>query len=161
MPSFRIWGQFFKKEGILKSCPRVLKLHIWLLRDWGRWLKVTLQKNLSMLGFRQMCVKRERYLHQRDRKFSEPCHFMICIENILAKEVLHTILPPYFLYSVKIIIMIFMDLSQFCAKFSEGGRGWYHKHMTPRIGHFAINQTQEIGSKQSRTTGTWAHVFLA
>ena len=32
-----------KKVGIFQSCPRVPKLWIWLLRRWGRCLKVTLQ----------------------------------------------------------------------------------------------------------------------
>ena len=35
-----IWAH---KGGIFKSCPWVLKLRIWLLRGWGRCLKVTLQ----------------------------------------------------------------------------------------------------------------------
>ena len=40
-PHYAIFGQ--TKGGIFKSCPRIPELRVWLLRGWGRCLKVTLQ----------------------------------------------------------------------------------------------------------------------
>ena len=56
-------------KGIFKSCPRVPKLRTWLLRAWGRCLKVTLQtcapENFSSCRWgyertRQACADGER-----------------------------------------------------------------------------------------------------
>jgi hypothetical protein len=42
-PAPALWNIWADRGGILKSCPRVPKLRIWLLSGWGRCLKVTLQ----------------------------------------------------------------------------------------------------------------------
>ena len=75
-PHYAIIGR--TKGGISKSCPRVPKLRVWLLRGWGRCLKVTLQthvpKNFHSCrwGDEQM-VKRAQTVskdpHRRERKF--------------------------------------------------------------------------------------------
>ena len=87
--------------GIFKSCPRVPKLRIWLLRGWGRCLKVTLQTCVPEIfrscwwGGRangQACADGERGPHRREQKFLEinklnktfPKIYVTSISEILA-----------------------------------------------------------------------------
>ena len=58
--------------GIFKSCPRVPKLQIWLLRGWGRCLKVTLQTRAPE-NFRSCWWGDERTV-QRAQTVSEDPH---------------------------------------------------------------------------------------
>ena len=51
-PHYAIFGR--TKGGIFKSCPRVPKLWVWLLRGWGICLKVTLQ-TYAPENFRSFC----------------------------------------------------------------------------------------------------------
>ena len=64
--------------GILKYCPRVLKLRIWLLRGWGRCLKVTLQtcapENFRLCRWgdkrtRQACADGDPHWRERNLAF--------------------------------------------------------------------------------------------
>ena len=67
-----------EKGGILKSCPRVPKLKIWLRRGWGRCLNVTLQTRAP-----EICSNLLFYTYWKYWSCKSGTHFNIQLPNEL------------------------------------------------------------------------------